>query len=184
MTPSKNLEGKNSNAWLDAIRQTGNDVDIIFCLVHSNLFDAGMKVVEQLKEEYKEEYPNVKKWPTQNIGISVIANRRTLYHRDKGGNPTMYDFLVSAGTHTSCCLELPDVNATLAYKPGTVVALCGKVLKHGVRDWEGGERLCYAFYSRDNVHSRLDIQRTDWPQLQMYEGYFSSGFLDRQKKYN
>jgi hypothetical protein len=179
MAPSKSLELKKAGSWLNVMKETGMDVDTIFGLVHPQLFQVGTQAVEELKKRFSHE-PNVKKWPCQTTGIGVIVNRKTPFHRDKGGNPSMYDILVAAGTYKSCLMELPDIDGFLEYNPGTVIALCGKVLRHGVRNWEGGERICYPFYCRDNVHHRLDLQRTDWPYLVGFQKYFSSGYLSRQ----
>jgi hypothetical protein len=182
LAPSKSLGGKKTRSWLNALKETGMDVDTIFSLVHSQLFEVGMKAVEQLKETFGKSEPNVKKWPSQTTAIGVIVNRKTPLHRDKGGNPSMYDILVAAGTYKSCLMELPDIGAMLQYNPGTVIAICGKVLRHGVRSWEGGERICYPFYCRDNVHHRLNLPRTDWPHLSEFQKYFSHGYLYRQQR--
>jgi hypothetical protein len=181
MAPSKSLAGTTTRSWLNTMKETGMDVDTIFSLVHTQLFDAGMKAVGELKERFGEDQPNVKKWPSQTTAIGVIVNRKTLFHRDRGGNPSMYDILVAAGTYRSSLMELPDIDATLQYNPGTVIAICGKVLRHGVRNWEGGERICYAFYCRDNIHHRLNLPRTDWPHLEWYQKYFSHGYFSRQQ---
>ena len=179
MTPSQSLQGKTAKNWLNAMQDTGLDVDLIFSIVHSPLFNVGKDAVEGLKKMFSQDEPNVKKWPCQTTGIGVIVNRKTPFHRDKGGNPSMYDFLVAAGTYKSCFLELPDVEGFLEYNPGTVVAICGKILRHGVTHWEGGERICYPFYCRDNVHHRLKLPRTDWPHLSWYQEHFSTGYLSR-----
>jgi hypothetical protein len=83
-------------------------------------------------------HKNILFWKSFFSGIQVITNRSTPKHRDKLSAPTDYDFLVSAGRHTEAWLELEDVNVKLFYTPGTVVAVCGRVLTHAVPDWEGG----------------------------------------------
>jgi hypothetical protein len=182
MTPSQTLQGKNAKNWLNDMQEVGEDVDLIFSFVHGPLFDVAKEAVERMKKQFSKDEPNVKKWPCQSTGIGVIVNRKTPFHRDKGGNSAMYDFLVAAGTYKSCFLELPDVDGFLEYNPGTVVAICGKVLKHGVTHWEGGERICYPFYCRDNVFHRLQLHRTDWPHLSRYQDMFSAGYVSRMYK--
>lgn len=45
----------------------------------------------------------------------------------------MHNLLVSLGTHQECSMEIQELEAELSYQPGTVIALCGKALKHRVR---------------------------------------------------
>jgi len=55
---------------------------------------------------------------------------------------TLY-LLVSAGTHTKAELSVPELGVHLSYRPGDVVAVCGKVFLHEVADWSGRrEGLC------------------------------------------
>ena len=37
--------------------------------------------------------------PSQTTAIGIVVNRKTLFHHDKGGNPSMYDILAAAGTY-------------------------------------------------------------------------------------
>ena len=93
----------------------------------------------------------------------------------------MYDFLVSAGRHTGTLFKLSDVDASLSYKPGTVIAICGKVLRHGVPEWtEGQDRLCIAHFMRDAVHNRLGLPRPNWVTDIPYLGMMDNTFLERQ----
>jgi hypothetical protein len=101
-------------------------------------------------------------------------------HRDAQAAPPDYDFLVSAGTHTGAWLELPDVKTKLSYDPCTVVAICGRVLRHAVHDWADGERLCIAHFMRDAVHDRLHIPRPDWVTNKQYLGMMADSFVTRQ----
>ncbi|KZP27740.1 hypothetical protein FIBSPDRAFT_730442, partial [Athelia psychrophila] len=45
-------------------------------------------------------------WPSVWSGIALIVNRETPYHCDTGGSISMYDLLVSAGTHQAACIEI------------------------------------------------------------------------------
>ncbi len=73
-----------------------------------------------------------------------------------------YDLLFSSGTHEQCMLDVRDLGLRLSYLPGTAVAIAGKVLRHGVEAWDGGERICQARFMKDAVHDRLGQQRPDW----------------------
>jgi hypothetical protein len=52
-----------------------------------------------------------------------------------------------------------------------MVALLGKMLRHGVSDCEG-DRVCIAQYMRDNVHSRMGVKSPGWMNLDMYHPAF------------
>jgi len=103
-------------------------------------------------------------------GFSLIVNRKTFFHRDVGAAPMDYDLLFSSGTHQQCTLDVQDLGLRLSYLPGTGVAIAGKVLRHGVRTWEGGERICQARFMKDAVHDRLGQQRPEWVCHEDYLG--------------
>lgn len=52
-------------------------------------------------------------------------------------------------------MRLPDLGATLRYLPGTLVAVSGKIIRHGVPQWAGEERFCIAHFMKDAVLDRL-----------------------------
>lgn len=133
-------------------------------------------------ERLKEQYENVKLWPSFFSGLEVIANRKTPFHRDVHSAPAMYDFLVSAGNHNGTWFSLPDIKTKLLYNPGTVTAICGKVLRHAVLKWQAGkDRLCIAHFMRDQVHERLSIPRPDWVTDVRYLEMMDRDFLKRQE---
>jgi len=106
-------------------------------------------------------------WPTAASGVSVIANRASVCHVDTKGSKEWYDFLLTAGTYKECGFCLPDLQLQLKYLPGTVVALNGRILRHEVLEWKGGDRVCYAHWTRPNVLEALSTQlerdSESWP---------------------
>ena len=148
----------------------------------SDLFSTGMASIDKLMrgEELNTWHDNVKMWPSFFSRMEVIANRHTPSHRDGQGGPACYDFLVSAGRHSNAWLDLPDIDARLSYDPCTVVALCGKILRHGVDPNWTGERLCIAHFIRDNVHNRLKLERPPWVSHNSYLSFMDNGFCSRQ----
>lgn len=179
MTPSRTLSAEVSEDWLAAITQTEGDVNQILSLISHKLYHDGKKAL-QIIQRMHPDHANVQRWPSCFSGITVICNRKTPTHRDKGGRPEWFDILVSAGSHTSAHLDLPDLSAQLLYTPGTTIAICGKLFRHGVQTWEGGERLCYAHYLRNNVLNRLSIAVSSWVHQQDYFQWMSSKYLERQ----
>jgi hypothetical protein len=152
-------------------------------LICPEMFSAGAKAIKMLKEgmEVGKKFDNVQLWPSFFSGLEVISNRKTPYHRDVHSAPAMYDFLVSAGNHSGTWFTLPDIKTRLLYNPGTVTAVCGKVLRHAVLNWqEGRERLCIAHFMRDRVHDRLSIPRPDWVTDVPYLEMMDPDFVKRQ----
>jgi hypothetical protein len=157
-------------------------LNAVAVLVCPDLHSIATSAIQKLKRGNHVNTPHehVQLWPSIFSGIEVISNRVTPLHRDAKSAPPVYDFLVSAGTHTNAWLDVPDVKARLLYKPCTVIAVCGKVLRHGVESWEGGERLCFAHFIRDAVHERLQIPRPEWVTMGAYTDSIDEGFTYRQ----
>jgi hypothetical protein len=97
-------------------------------------------------------------WCTPFSGVSVIANRETIYHRDIGGSPHWNDILITMGKYTGAKFHLPSLNVTFSYEPGTVIAIAGKVLPHSVDAAKDGDRVCFAWFLREDVRSYLDMR--------------------------
>jgi hypothetical protein len=142
----------------------------ITSVVHPELYSVGLSATHELKlgSCLFATHAVVQSWGTSWSGIALIVNRVTPFHRDKGAAPSMYDMLVSMGTHTECTLDVPDIGANFKYTPGTIIPICGKVLRHGVASWSGGERICFAFFMKDAVLDRLGQRRPEWPNQSTY----------------
>jgi len=141
-------------------------------LVGPQQYDYGLAAVQLIKsgEQMSGLHANLNYWISVWSGFAMIVNRKTPFHRDPGAAAPCYDLLVSGGTHTDCKLEMPDLGATVSYNPGTAVAVTGKVLRHGVRSWSGGERICQAHFMKDSVHDHLGLPRPSWVN---YDDYIS-----------
>jgi len=139
-------------------------------VISPELYDAGRSAVIELQggTGLWQVHDVIQSWGSVWVGLAVIVNRLTPLHRDWGGAPPIYDFLVSAGTHDTCTLDVPDIGAKFKYSPGTVVPICGKALRHGVAGWSGGERICLAYFMKDAVLDRLHQPRPSWPNHSTY----------------
>src|ERR1700733_9931110 len=179
---SQELRTPEGAEFINAIRDAEAVLDCVTALVCPELHSISACAIKKLKagEELFKWHENVIDWPCVFSGIEVISNRITPFHRDPKAAPTMYDFLVSAGTHEEAWLDLPDVNARLSYNPGAVVAICGRVLRHGVESWLGGERVCIAHFIRDAVHELLKLSYPDWVMSSQYVGLMDEAFVNRQ----
>jgi len=122
-------------------------------------------------------------WPTSFSGLSVIVNWENPRHRDPGGGPTHFDALVSAGTHQGAHLEIPDMGLTLTYNSGMVVIiLASRLLSHRVPCWEDGERRWLAYYTKDCIHERYEVEQPCWPHLDDYQHMMGELYRGRQEK--
>jgi hypothetical protein len=179
---SQDLRTPEAAQFLSEIANAELLVDSILSLTSPELYKIGQEAINKLKETTQEPDLNVNLWPSSFSGIQVINNRTTPPHRDKGAAPTVYDLLLSVGTHSSSRIGLVDVQTTFSYAPGTVVLVCGRVILHEVSFWKGGERICLAHYMRDAVHDRLGLPRPDWVDMADYTRLMSQGFLSRLAK--
>jgi hypothetical protein len=174
---------RNATAWLQQITPVEKDMDTILQLVAPDLYNAGADAIQKSKALHHDK-PNVMAWPSSFSGIAIISNRMTIPHRDSGGWSSCYDLLLAGGNYGHSTLDVPDLNAKFVYNPGTVIAISGKVLRHSINGWQGGERLCIAHYMRNNVHHRLVVQQTRWPQFRDYMKFMSPGYVYRSAQDN
>ena len=72
------------------------------------------------------------------------------------------------GRYQNCNLDLPGLGLSLEYGPGTVVGISGKVIEHAVHSFDG-ERVCYAYFMRNNVHEWAKVPASDWMYTSHYE---------------
>jgi hypothetical protein len=170
--------------FIDEISNAEILINAVTALTNRQMYHIGMEAINQLEDEVDQRWretwhANLALWPSIFSGLGVIVNRMTPSHRDRGASAQVYDLLVSLGTHTSAILNLSDVQAQLRYHPGTIVLVCGRVLRHGVETWMGGDRICWAHYVRDNVHNRLGLPRPNWVDIDNYYGLMDTGFRSR-----
>ena len=107
-------------------------------------------------------------WMSVFTGVAVMSNRFTPAHWDRSSRCNWYDMLATLGAYRSCNLELPGLGISLEYGPGTVVGISGNVLEHAVRSFEG-DRVCYAYFMRNNVHEWASVPVSDWIYTKYYE---------------
>jgi hypothetical protein len=167
--------------FVRSIRTIESIVNAIMSLVSPELYTLGADAVRKLQSgqglnQWRE---SILEWNSVFSGMQVISNRVTPPHRDPKAAKTMYDILVSAGTHKDAVLCLHDIDTKLHYAPCTVVAVCGRVLLHEVPDWGEGERICVTHYMRDAVHNRLGVPRPAWVSIQSYIVLMDPAFAGR-----
>jgi Oxygenase domain of the 2OGFeDO superfamily len=166
---SANFSSPAALDWLDAISESNAILSAILAVIHPNLYDAGWQTTKCLRDT-PEICPQdvLSKWASVLSGVAVISNRSTLPHRDGSSRNNWYDILVTLGRYRNCNLELPGLGISLEYGPGTVVGISGKVVEHAVPGFEG-DRVCYAYFMRNNVHEWAKVPGSDWMRTKYYE---------------
>jgi len=156
--------------WLDSISESNAVVSAILAVIHPKLYDAGRQTADCLRNTPQIGPQDILcRWASVFNGVSVISNRITLPHRDTGSRFNWYDILATSGRYEGCTLELLSLGISLEYSTGSVVGILGKVLMHEVRTFEG-DRVCYAYFMRNNVHEWARVPGSDW----MYTKYYKS----------
>lgn len=176
LKPSYNLRTQiESKDWLDNITGVEQYINVLLSLTHPDLYDNARIALDRLRMTDSTKEIAVL-WTSVFTGIAVIANRITPSHTDRGGRPAWYDTLLNIGTCSAATFQLPDLGATFSYPPGTIISLCGNILKHQVSDWGMGDRVCYAHFMRDAVLRRLNVDDAGWVHQADFEGL--SEFLE------
>ena len=156
-------------AWVRAMERSTAFLGAVLAVAHPATYRTGMECVNTIgnskrvaKSENLQELMEV--WSSPFTTTSLMSNRDTLLHRDVGGSAKYMDFLVSVGTYTSGEFKAPGLGLRFWYRPGTVVGLLGRVVRHGAAAYGG--RLCLAQYLRESVIEDLEIPAPDWVYLQ------------------
>jgi hypothetical protein len=121
----------------------------------------------ELVKEGKGVHQVLGSWSLPFSGYLLISNCCTPLHRDNSARPEWYDLLATFGSYTDGVLEFPGLGLTIEYPPGSLVALCGKVIQHAVPEVKGN-RVCIAHYMKDNIHQRLQVPAAGWMTLDTY----------------
>ena len=172
MTTSQSLRTEVAQSWLGHIEPIEQLLNKLFGVVSPKLHLAVSQAMEKVRWEQlpigSKSQPHTKiaevarHWPSAFPGISVISNRASICHLDINGHKEWYDFLVAAGTYKKCWFRFPGLDLRLEYLPGTVVALNGRILRHEVVEWEGGDRVCYAHWVKPTLLRALSIKFPSW----------------------
>ncbi|GBE79979.1 hypothetical protein SCP_0211810 [Sparassis crispa] len=166
---SASLKLEGGRRWLHDIHDSSALLGAILAVVHPMLYAAGCQCLGLIQQdsELREMALN---WLSPFNALQVIANRETPFHRDSKTRYTFYDLLATLGNYTCAWLKFPAMHVAIDYSPGTVVAFCGKAIRHGVTGADG-ERLVYAYFMREGVQNRLGIPAPHWMQASYYASH-------------
>jgi hypothetical protein len=129
-------------------------------IVHPTGFIAGLdSVLNVLGEDNI--LPFLHLWPLPFNALSAISNRETALHRDNDTRPEGLDMTMTCGIYHSCVLEKAGLGLRFHWPPGSISCFNGKLVRHGVSK-SIGERVCLAYYMRNSVQERYDIDPPEW----------------------
>jgi hypothetical protein len=159
-------EHKGGRTWLNEMAESSALMSGALRVMHPNLYLLGRSSIEKLgqRADLKD---IVKIWSLVFNGVQVISNRECPIHRDNNSKHEWYDLLATLGPYESATVEMPDVGVRMAYPTGTLLGLCGRVIRHGVLAADR-ERICIAHYMRENVQRRLGNANTGWSRWDDY----------------
>jgi hypothetical protein len=150
--------------WLKSNAESAALLSGLLRVIHPEMFVMARQAMVKLADmEEGDDLINL--WTSLFNGCQVMSNRETPIHRDNNSSCEWYDILCSVGPYPGADLELTNVGLTFQYNTGVIFALCGRLLRHGVSATEG-DRMCLAYYMRENVQRRLGSNPAGWSYRQ------------------
>lgn len=143
-------------------------------IMHPDEYRAGCDAMAQLLAKQADLRAIINRWGTPFSAVTILSNRSTPAHRDVRSLMEYLDILTSVGTFTEALMELDGIGIQLRITPGTVVGLCGWVLRHAVKPC-GGDRIFYGWYMRSAVHASQNVRPASWVTQEVY-GKFVEDF--------
>ncbi|KIK24320.1 hypothetical protein PISMIDRAFT_10309 [Pisolithus microcarpus 441] len=138
-------------------------------VIHPRMYAAGREALIHLDLEAKQREDTdmssiLPSWNTVYNSVSIMVNRATPYHTDISGQEPWLDMLVTVGDYPPLDFVIPTLNLWFRYNPGTIIAMSGSALEHGVGYTEGN-RACLAYYMRHNVHQSVGVELCQPPNI-------------------
>ncbi|KAI6108435.1 hypothetical protein EDD16DRAFT_1523021 [Pisolithus croceorrhizus] len=135
-------EQNGMRGWVDEMSEFHVLLSGTLVVIHPPMYASGREVLIRLGADAQQwgdtEMSSILPiWNLVYNSISIMANRATPYHRDVNGQQQWLDMLIM-----------------FRYNPGTIIAMPGSVLEHGV-GYADGNCTCLAYYMRQNVHHAL-----------------------------
>lgn len=175
---------KGPRRWLEDQWMPITVMSASMMVMHPDLYASGREALGRLQAWAKEADPEmaalIPHWPSVFSVISVIKNRETPLHRDQSCRVQWLDLLVGIGEDPDLHMELESIGRRVRYRSGTVIALSGKLIRHGVPE-STRDRTCIVQHMRDAVHAFAKVHRAEHPSvgslrelLEKYSSHMSS----------
>lgn len=158
--------------WLEKQSRASAIMGGILSIVHPELYAVGIASLKQLNQDSNSVTKGdrlaavLREWSSPLTAITTISNRDTPYHRDNGSAHPWFDILLALGEYQHGRLEFPGLGIRFKYDPGAVVALAGRILRHGAAC--PGDRACIVYHMKEKVIERLGLSKPSWVNDNIY----------------
>jgi hypothetical protein len=168
MEVSAELRKPDSDAhkWIKAMEDTTSFIGAVVSVINPAVFQTGLRFIGALERQphliTKRENLNglLACWTSPYSSASLMSNRDSPLHRDRSGEFSTMDMLLTVGNYTNGRFHVPGLGYEFMYTTGTVIGVVGRVLMHGAT--ASGERVCYAQWNKQNVLATLNLPETKW----------------------
>lgn len=84
-------------------------------------------------------------------GREILLNVRSGEHYDRQDPKRSWAGMVALGHHRGGYLVFPELGVRMRLEPGDIVFCRGRMLRHFVEDWEGGQRICLPHFTHSSI---------------------------------
>jgi hypothetical protein len=90
-------------------------------------------------------------------GHEVLLNVHSGDHYDRQDPKRAWAGMVALGYHRGGYLVLPQLGVRIRLEPGDIVFIRGRMLRHFVEDWEGGQRICIPHFTHSSIWRLMNM---------------------------
>lgn len=116
---------------------------------------------EKLRSALESRFPFVKAVnavdPLVYEGREILFNIQKEVHIDRQDPPLSWVADLALGRHTGGHLVLPQLGLHIRLEPGDMIMLRGRIIRHGVEDWEGGQRISMPHFTHSSTWRMMDM---------------------------
>ncbi|KAF8124771.1 hypothetical protein EV363DRAFT_1177495 [Boletus edulis] len=162
-------DSESIRKWLKEMAGINSIVSATMSIMHPDMHLHAREVMNRMWNEAGDQNDSdmsdiLHLWPSVFNVLSVMVNRCSPLHLDRGGSPQFLDHLLTVGHYENVDMYMPSFKRILSYPPGSMLAFSGQRVIHGVPMTQK-DRACFAWYMRERVHQGMNVQRTDFPHL-------------------
>lgn len=101
--------------------------------------------------------------PLNMEGRELIFNRQTPLHPDRSDHWESWACIMAIGPFKGGPLHIPSIGLRMEYWDGTMILLRGKILKHEVEAFSGGQRISIAHFTHRSFWKSCGVVPTAQP---------------------